>query len=177
MVQREVLNRSLDAGRDMTQRTQERIEALVRDLARNAEEQAAMAQQVITEIVERSIASTEQLVDAVDRELRSQFGSVGFATKADIERLESRIDRLVGPGSSDPSANPRARSTSSGKKASATAGAKKAAASKASPGTTTAKRAAAAPGTRAAAPSPKKASKKASARKAAGGRAGDAPAG
>jgi len=96
MAQRDLLNRSLDAGKDVTQRTQDRIEALLNDLAKNAEEQRTQAQQVVQDLVERSIANTEQLVEAIDREIRGQINAVGLATKADIVRLEKRIEAVIG---------------------------------------------------------------------------------
>lgn len=94
MDQRDLLNRSIDAGREVTQKTQDRIEAIVRDLAKAAEEQANQAQQLVAEVVERSRSTTEQIIDVVDRELRSQVGALGLATRADIDRLEARIDEL-----------------------------------------------------------------------------------
>jgi polyhydroxyalkanoate synthesis regulator phasin len=94
MDQRDLLNRSLDAGREVTQKTQDRIEALVRELAKAAEEQAGQAQQLVQEVVERSRATTEQVIDVVDRELRSQANALGLATRADIDRLEARIEAL-----------------------------------------------------------------------------------
>ena len=94
MDQRDLLNRSLDAGREVTQKTQDRIEALVRELAKAAEEQAGQAQQLVQEVVERSRATTEQVIEVVDRELRSQANALGLATRADIDRLEARIDEL-----------------------------------------------------------------------------------
>jgi polyhydroxyalkanoate synthesis regulator phasin len=94
MAQNELINRSLDAGKDVTQRTQERIETLLRDLTKNAEDQANQAQQLFQDLVERSRTTTEQLVEVVDREIRAQIASVGLATKADLSRLEKTISSL-----------------------------------------------------------------------------------
>src|SRR4051794_23503383 len=94
MAQGDFVNRSIDAGRDVTQRTQERIEALLREVAKVTEEQTSQAQQLVQELVERSRATTEQFVEVVDRELRSQLNAVGLATRTDIERLERKIEEL-----------------------------------------------------------------------------------
>jgi polyhydroxyalkanoate synthesis regulator phasin len=98
MAQRDLLRSSLDAGREVSQKTQDRVEALLRDFTRAAEDQAQQAQQLVQELVERSRATTEQVIDVIDRELRSQVNALGLATRADIDRLEARIDELqLGP--------------------------------------------------------------------------------
>ncbi len=107
MAQRDLLNRSLDAGKDVTQRTQDAIEGLLREVAKNAEDQAAQAQHALAELLERSRSNTEQLIEAVDREIRAQITAVGLATKTDIRRLERHISNLRS-GSSPDSAAERA---------------------------------------------------------------------
>jgi polyhydroxyalkanoate synthesis regulator phasin len=104
MAQRDLLNRSLDAGREVSQKTQDRVEALLRDLTRAAEDQAQQAQQLVQELVERSRTTTEQIIDVIDRELRSQVNALGLATRADIDRLEARIDELQVAAASEPPA-------------------------------------------------------------------------
>jgi len=53
MAQRDLLNRSIEAGRDVSQRTQEALDALVREVAKAAEAQTSQAQQLVQELVER----------------------------------------------------------------------------------------------------------------------------
>src|SRR3954468_17961191 len=97
MSERDLLNRSIEAGRDVTPRTQDRIEALVREVAKVAEDQAAQAQQVLQELVEVSRSITEQVVEVIDRELRHQINALGLATRTDIDRLEERLDPPPAP--------------------------------------------------------------------------------
>src|SRR3954468_15980092 len=135
MAQRDLLNRSLDAGKDVTQRTQERLETLVRDMAKAAEDQAGQAQRVVQELLERSRSTTEQLVEAIDRELRGQINAVGLATRADIVRLEKKIDGLqTKPGTSTSTGTATAKAparTPAKKTAAKNAGANKSATKKA----------------------------------------------
>ena len=94
MAQKDILSRSLGAGRDAGQRTQEHIETLLTDMVRRSEEQAEAARRVLNDLVDRSRTTSEQVVDVVDRELRTQISNLGLATRADIERLEAKIEKL-----------------------------------------------------------------------------------
>ena len=117
MAQRDLINRSLAPARDAGEKAQERLESLVNDLRKAAEDQAEQAQQIAQDLVEKSRKNSEKLLKAFDTEIRAQLASVGVATKADIARLERKIEALS-----------KAQKTTAKK-----TGAKKAAAKKASP--------------------------------------------
>lgn len=162
MAQRDLLNRSLETGKDVTQKTQDRIEALLKEFAKNAEEQANQAQQLLTDIVERSRANTEQLVEVIERELQ-KLSHVSLPSRADLEHL---IERVTGRGD-DLAARvrPATKKAAAATKAAAKAPAKKAATKKAP-----AKKAAAKKAPAKKAPAKKKAAaKKSPAKKAAAG--------
>ncbi len=129
--QNDLLKRYLDAGMAFTQMTQQRAEAIVRDLVRAGEVQAEQAQQMTEELFERSRRNTERLLETVRKEIRSQVNNLGLATQADIARLERRIDALGGAGTAKKAAAKKAAAKKSGAKKSA---AKKAAAKKSSRG-------------------------------------------
>jgi hypothetical protein len=159
MTQRDLINRSLDAGKDASQRTQDAIEALVRDLARNVEEQATQVQELLQELVDRGRSTSEQVVETFDRELREQLAAIASRSKANLRRIEDLTGvRLT----------PTAATKAPGKKKAAAT--KKAATKKAAAKTAPAKKKAAASKKAAAtkAPSKKKAAatKKAAAKKA-----------
>ena len=88
MTQRDLLSRSLDAGKDATQKTQEAIESLVRDLARNVEEQATQVQELVQELLDRGRSTSEQVMETFDRELRDQITTIASTSKANLRRLE-----------------------------------------------------------------------------------------
>lgn len=117
MAQKDILQRSVGVGRDVGQKTQDRVETLLNELVRLSEQQAEQARSVLADLVDRSKSTSEQLVDAVDRELRQQVANLGLATQADIRRLESKIEALGG-------------GTGAAKKAAAKKGAAKKAATK-----------------------------------------------
>ena len=96
MPQKDILSRSLDAGRDVSTRTQDRLEALVTDLVKRSEQQAEQARDLLKEVMDRSRTTSEQVVETVDRELRAQIANLGLATQDDIRRLEDKIESLGG---------------------------------------------------------------------------------
>ena len=149
MTQRELLNRSLEAGRDVAQRTQDQIEAVVREVSQTAEVQAAQFQQVVQDLFDRSRSTTEALVDTLDRELREQIAGLAESTRSDFERLETLIRRSLGAAADGPSgpapsaATKGAATTSAAEKAGKKAAAKKAPAKKATAKKSAAKKSAA----------------------------------
>lgn len=98
MTQRELLSRSLDAGRDVTNRTQDVLAALLTEISRTAQQQADQAQQLAQDLADRSKSNTDRMLELVDREIRAQVANLGLATKADIRRLEEKISRLEAQG-------------------------------------------------------------------------------
>ena len=94
MAQTDLLKRYLDAGLAFTQMTQQRAEAIVKDLVKAGEVQAEQAAKRRDELVERSRQNTEKLVGTVRREVRDQIRSLGLATQSDIEALRKEIASL-----------------------------------------------------------------------------------
>lgn len=118
MAQDNVFKRYLEAGAAFTQLTQQRAEAIARDLVKAGEVQTEQAQVVATELIERSRKNTERLVSQVRREVRDQVSNLGLATKADIARIERQIASLKGsPVSKTPTSEKRAAKKSPAKKA------------------------------------------------------------
>lgn len=94
MAQNDMLKRYLDAGVAFTKMSRSRAEGIINDLVKAGEIQREQAQQRVDELMDRSRRNTEALVDVMRRELRQQLSAMGLATKADIKRIESRIDSL-----------------------------------------------------------------------------------
>ena len=94
MAQTDLLKKYLDAGLAFTQMTQQRAEAIVKDLVRAGEVQAEQATQRRNELVERSRQNTEKLVEQVRREVREQVRSLGLATQEDVRTLRAEIASL-----------------------------------------------------------------------------------
>ncbi len=91
MGQRDLLKSSLDAGRDVTARAQERLEAVLNELTKAAQDQADQVQKFTHEVVERSRKSYERLLKSLDTEIRAQIANAGLANTADIRRLATKI--------------------------------------------------------------------------------------
>ncbi|MEA3020212.1 MAG: hypothetical protein QOI47_1736 [Actinomycetota bacterium] len=94
MAQTDLLKRSLDAGVAFTQLTQQRAEAIVKELVKAGEVQAEHATQRRNELMERSRQNTERLLGLVRKEVRDQVRSLGLATQADIASLRREIAAL-----------------------------------------------------------------------------------
>jgi polyhydroxyalkanoate synthesis regulator phasin len=94
MAQTDLLKKYLDAGLAFTQMTQQRAEAIVKDLVRAGEVQAEQATQRRNDLMERSRQNTEKLVDQVRREVRDQVRSLGLATQEDVRSLRAEIASL-----------------------------------------------------------------------------------
>jgi heparin binding hemagglutinin HbhA len=91
MAQTDQLKRYLDAGLAFTQMTQQRADAIVKDLVKRGEVQAEQAAARRDELVARSRQNTERLVDTVRKEVRDQVRALGLATQSDVDALRKEI--------------------------------------------------------------------------------------
>lgn len=86
-----IIKRYLDAGMAFTQMTQARAEAIVKDLIKTGEVQAAKNEELVRQILERSQRNTDRLMDMVRKEIQSQIAQLGLATRAEVEALEAEL--------------------------------------------------------------------------------------
>ena len=96
MAQNDLLKRYLDAGLHFTSLTQSRAEALVRDLVKAGEVQADQTRETVADLLERSRKSSEKLLATVRKEVRAQITNLGLASQADLDRIEQRLQALLG---------------------------------------------------------------------------------
>ena len=78
MAKNPLIKRYLDAGMAFTQMTQSRAEAIVKDLVKQGEVKSKQAEELIEELIERSRANTEGLLEMVRTEVRDQLVSLGL---------------------------------------------------------------------------------------------------
>ena len=102
MAQTDLLKKYLDAGLAFTQMTQQRAEAIVKDLVKAGEVQAEQATQRRNELLDRSRKNTEVLMATIRKEVREQVKSLGLATQHDVENLRKEIASLKRGSSSGP---------------------------------------------------------------------------
>jgi len=119
MAQKNPIQSALDASKDVAQQAQDRIEALLSDINRSTEEQAEQVQSVVQELVDRSRDNTERIGDRIAKQVQSQLAALGLATKADVARLERKIDAIQKGGSVRKSSTEKSTKKSTKKKASA----------------------------------------------------------
>jgi len=94
MPQNDLWKRYLDAGLQFTQMTQQRAEAIVRDLVEQGQVQAEQTQTAINELVDRSRQNTERMLDTIRKEVRNQLAVAEVVTKDAAARLQAQIDDL-----------------------------------------------------------------------------------
>ncbi len=182
MAKNPLIKRYLDAGMAFTQMTQSRAEAIVKDLVKQGEVKSKQAEGLIEELIERSRANTEGLLEMVRTEVRDQLVSLGLLDAEDAAGTTPAptatpvTDEAVAP--TPPAAEKApARKSTARKSTPRKAPAKKSAATRSVPQSTPAKSGAVGPvAPKKAAPkkaTPKKAAaKKAAAKKAAPGTSG-----
>ena len=106
----DVFKRYLEAGLSFFEMTQQRAEAVLKDLAASGQAESAkgQAQKAVDWVKERSRQGTDELKELVRNEIRSQVDALGLATKDDLARLEARVaaveTNIAGGGSTAPSA-------------------------------------------------------------------------
>lgn len=136
MAQSDLFKRYLDAGIAFTEMTRERAQAIVREWVNAGEVPMQRADDFIEDIVERSRQNTAMIVTLVQSQVQEQLGALGLATKADIARLEDKINRASG-------ASPAARKSAAKKSAVKKTAAKKTPAKKSTAKKSAAKKSAA----------------------------------
>ena len=94
MAQTDLLKRYLDAGVTFTQLTQQKAEAIVKDLVKAGEVQTGEAGKRVEELLERSRQSTEGLVELVRGEVRSQVSKLGLVPKKEVDALRKELAAL-----------------------------------------------------------------------------------
>jgi polyhydroxyalkanoate synthesis regulator phasin len=94
----DLFRRLLDSGVAFTQMTQQRAEAIVRDLVRAGEVQSEQTAALVQDIVDRSRQNTEQLLQTVRTEIRDQVASLGLATSDEVQALRREVSNIRSGG-------------------------------------------------------------------------------
>jgi len=95
MAANDVIKRYVEAGLELTQLTQARAEAFVKELVKAGELQADQAREAVADLLTRSRATTERIVETVRKEVQDQVEQLGLARREDLEKLEARVAALV----------------------------------------------------------------------------------
>ena len=90
----DLFRRLLDSGVAFTQMTQERAEAIVRDLVRAGEVQSEQTTRFVQEILDQSRQNTERLLETIRTEIREQVAALGLADRDEVQALRDAVNRL-----------------------------------------------------------------------------------
>jgi len=94
MAQTDLLKRYLDAGMAFTQLTQQKAEAIVKDLVKAGEVPTGEASRRVEELLERSRQNAEGLLEIVRGEVRSQVGKLGLVPKKELDAVKRELAAL-----------------------------------------------------------------------------------
>ena len=90
----DALRRYVDAITGFSEVSRERAERIVVDLAKRGESRTRDMQKAARELADRSARNQRDLVRLVQKEIRRQMESRGFATREEVERLRTRVQQL-----------------------------------------------------------------------------------
>jgi polyhydroxyalkanoate synthesis regulator phasin len=106
------LKRVQEAGADFLETARARAEEFLRELAKASDVTQDRAQGALDDLVEGSRKGTEQIISSIRKEISSQLGILGLATRYELADLESRLSRKAAAP-----ANPGPAKSASAKKA------------------------------------------------------------
>lgn len=102
MPETDVFKRLLDAGVTFSEMTQQRAEALVKDLVQLGAVQTEQAGKALDQLVARSserrqklVQESEALIETIRSEIEHQVDRLGVATKDDVASLRRRLDKVA----------------------------------------------------------------------------------
>ena len=85
------------AGADFLETARTKAEDFLKELAKAGGDTQGRAQGAIDDLVVGGRKGTEQFVSTVRKEIQSQLGALGLATKADLAALERRLSGQAVP--------------------------------------------------------------------------------
>jgi polyhydroxyalkanoate synthesis regulator phasin len=91
---RNPLQQYFEAGMQFQEITRDRAERIVRELVKVGEVRRATATAAVDELVERTRHNAQQLLDAVQTEVRNQLSVLESITKDAVDRLEGQVEAL-----------------------------------------------------------------------------------
>lgn len=80
-----------DLVRDVTRTT----DSQTKQLAKLVDEQSKALSKAVEDLRNRSRENTERVGEVVEAQVRNQLNAMGLATRADVERLEKKVDALA----------------------------------------------------------------------------------
>ncbi|MBN2980015.1 MULTISPECIES: phasin family protein [Cohnella] len=92
---KEALNKAFSLGLGVAAASKEQVEKLVDELVKKGEMSRAESFGFVDEWLQKGEESRRKLESYIQERIQTALGERNLATKADIERLERRLDELV----------------------------------------------------------------------------------
>lgn len=100
--------RLVDVGMQFTAVTRAEAQRRAQELVREGQLAQERAQSFVDDLVRTSRERADDLVDVVRQEIHDQIEALGIATKADLDRLEARMQQVEQRAVKQPAAKKRA---------------------------------------------------------------------
>jgi polyhydroxyalkanoate synthesis regulator phasin len=91
---RSLLQQYLDTGAQYTEMTRGRAEKIVKELVKAGEVRRKKAASAVDDLVERSRANANELLEVIQSEVRNQLSLLETVTKDAVDRLEEQVEAL-----------------------------------------------------------------------------------
>jgi polyhydroxyalkanoate synthesis regulator phasin len=91
---RSLLQQYLDTGAQYTEMTRGRAEKIVKEFVKAGEVRRKKAASAVDELVERSRANANELLEVIQGEVRNQLSLLETVTKDAVDRLEEQVEAL-----------------------------------------------------------------------------------
>lgn len=98
MPQRPDLQQYLDAGAQFVAMTRAEARKRAEELVSAGQLAQSQVQAFVDDLVEDSRRRTDEMLEAVRKEIQRQVQALGIATKDDLARLEARLSKQPAPG-------------------------------------------------------------------------------
>ncbi|MDQ6837498.1 MAG: hypothetical protein M3137_03935 [Actinomycetota bacterium] len=86
-----------EVGNDFLETARARAEDFLRELAKATDTTQKQAQGQVDDLVAVGRRGTDQMIDIIRREVQSQLGQLGLATRNDLQALERRLGGATAP--------------------------------------------------------------------------------
>ncbi len=91
---RDDLRRAAIFTSGVAEMTRNRAEEFVKNWMRNTEMRRDQTQSLVRDLMEWSAQNRKEVMALIGKEIESQLGGLGLASRRDLERLERRVARL-----------------------------------------------------------------------------------
>lgn len=92
----DIMKKTVLTGLGLAAITKEKAEEIVSDLVKQGELSKDEGRQLVDSIIKKADAEKREIRGWVQQEVKKVLDTMGFATKADLDEIKARLERLEG---------------------------------------------------------------------------------